>query len=204
MITVIDYGIGNLGSICNMLKKIGAETVVASDPLAVSRASKLILPGVGAFDAGMQRLAESGLIPALQTAAIERQVPLLGICLGMQLLTRRSEEGVCNGLGFIDAETVRFRAEEIEGRKIPHMGWSEVRENKKGALTNGIQQDERYYFVHSYYVKCVNRGDVLLTAEYGHEFDAAFLHKNIMGVQFHPEKSHKFGMRLFRNFVEGC
>lgn len=202
MITIVDYGVGNLGSIRNMLKKVGSESRITSFPSEISTANKLILPGVGAFDAGMRHLQNSGLIPALQERVKERGVPILGICLGMQLLTQRSEEGVLPGLGWVDAEAVRFKIEEGASLKVPHMGWNVVNPHKPSLLLNGAHPEERFYFVHSYFVRCSNRADVLLTARHGNEFDAAFESDNIMGVQFHPEKSHKFGMRLLRNFAE--
>jgi glutamine amidotransferase len=204
MITIVDYGVGNLGSIRNMLKKVGFECQITSDPAAIREASKLVLPGVGAFDAGMRQLQESGLIPALRERVMEHRVPILGICLGMQLLTRRSEEGQLAGLGWVDAEVTRFRFEPDSGLKVPHMGWNLVHPRKESLLLRDAEEEERFYFVHSYYVQCKNRDDVLLTAQYGYEFDAAFACDNIMGVQFHPEKSHKFGMRLLRNFAEVC
>lgn len=202
MITIVDYGVGNLGSIRNMLKKVGSESRITSVASEISAANKLILPGVGAFDAGMQHLQKSGLIPALQERVRERGVPILGICLGMQLMTQRSEEGVLPGLGWVDAEALRFKFEEGASFKVPHMGWNVVNPHKSSLLLSGAYPEERFYFVHSYFVRCTNRADVLLTARHGSEFDAAFESDNIMGVQFHPEKSHKFGMRLLHNFVE--
>lgn len=202
MITIVDYGVGNLGSIRNMLKKVGFESRVTSVPSEISAANKLILPGVGAFDAGMRHLHSSGLIPALQERVKERGVPILGICLGMQLLTQRSEEGVFPGLGWVDADVAKFKIEEGASLKVPHMGWNVVNPHKPSLLLNGARPEERFYFVHSYFVRCSNRADVLLTARHGNEFDAAFESDNIMGVQFHPEKSHQFGMRLLRNFAE--
>ncbi len=202
MITIVDYGVGNLGSIRNMLKKVGSESCITSVPSEISTANKLILPGVGAFDAGMRHLQNSGLLPALQERVKQRRVPILGICLGMQLLTQRSEEGVLPGLGWVDAEAVRFKVEEGASLKVPHMGWNVVSPQKPSLLLNGAHPEERFYFVHSYFVRCSNRADVLLTARHGNEFDAAFESDNIMGVQFHPEKSHKFGMHLLRNFSE--
>lgn len=202
MITIVDYGLGNLGSIRNMLKKVGFDSIIASDAAAIRNASKLLLPGVGAFDAGMRQLHNSRLIPILEERVFREKVPLLGICLGMQLLARRSEEGTLPGLGWIDADVVRFNFEAGSPLKVPHMGWNVVRPKKPSFLLPGIEEEERYYFVHSYYVRCDKAEDVLLTADYGHTFDAAFSCDNITGVQFHPEKSHKFGMRLLRNFAE--
>ncbi|SNB45055.1 imidazole glycerol phosphate synthase subunit HisH [Geobacter sp. DSM 9736] len=202
MITIIDYGMGNLGSIRNMLKKIGAESRISGDPSVVAESDKLILPGVGSFDAGIRNLSNSGLMQVLSERVTERKVPVLGICLGMQLMTRKSEEGTLPGLGWVDAETVRFSPPAGSTLKVPHMGWNTVTAAKESPLFSGAEPEERFYFVHSYYVRCLNREDVLLTAEHGQEFDAGFCCGNVAGVQFHPEKSHKFGMRFLRNFVE--
>lgn len=202
MITIVDYGMGNLGSIKNMLKKVGADCELTSEPAKIKTATKLILPGVGAFDAGMARLNASGLVPILNEQVLQRKVPVLGICLGMQLMTQSSEEGSLPGLGWVKARTIRFSFPEESRLKVPHMGWNVVMHNKPSDLTKNIEDEERFYFVHSYYVSCESREDVLMQAEYGHRFDAAFECGNLMGVQFHPEKSHKFGMRLLRNFAE--
>lgn len=203
MIAVIDYGMGNLGSIVNMLKKIGAEAIITSDAETIGRADKLILPGVGAFDHGMQSLHERGLVPLLEARVLEQRTPLLGICLGMQLLSRRSEEGSLPGLGWVEAETVRFQLNGHEpALKVPHMGWNFVQVRQPHATFEALPDDPRFYFVHSYHVVCADERTVLATTDYGHEFTSALIHDNIVGVQFHPEKSHKFGMKLLKNFVE--
>ncbi len=202
MIAIVNYGMGNLGSISNMLKKIGADAEVTSDPASIRCARKLILPGVGAFDAGMHQLAQLGLVDALNEQATIRRVPILGICLGMQLMTASSEEGVLPGLGWVDAETRRFDLPPGSALKVPHMGWNVVAASKSSALLRGADAEQRFYFVHSYRVHCRNPSDILLTAEYGGRFDAGFERDNFMGVQFHPEKSHRFGMALLRNFAE--
>jgi imidazole glycerol-phosphate synthase subunit HisH len=202
MIIIIDYGMGNVGSIRNMLKALGSESSVSADLDVIRSAKKLILPGVGAFDAGMNQLQQHDLRETLNEAVLERRVPILGICLGMQLMTRRSDEGVMPGLGWVDAEVVRFDRAVDPRLKIPHMGWNTVQPSKDSALLSGLTGEQRFYFVHSYRVRCAVRSDVLLTSEYGIQFDAAFEVDNIMGVQFHPEKSHRFGMSLLRNFVE--
>lgn len=198
MITVIDYGVGNLGSIVNMLRKVGVPATVTSAVDDVLVAKALLLPGVGAFDAAMERLQASGLIPVLNDR-VRDGVPLLGVCLGMQLLGQSSEEGQLPGLGWIDARTVRFAP--TPGLKIPHMGWSEVQPAKPAAILEGMPSRSRFYFVHSYHVRCGNPDDVLLTADHGQQFHAAVQHGNIHGVQFHPEKSHRFGMWFFRRFA---
>lgn len=202
-ITIIDYGVGNLGSIQNMLKKIGAQSEIATDVNAIERATKIILPGVGAFDAGMTQLNQSGLRPALDAAVLQKRVPVYGICLGMQLMTEGSEEGSLPGLGWVPAKTIRFLPEPNETLKIPHMGWSIVTKVKQSPALELLDNESRFYFVHSYHVDCRNRDDVLLTAQYGSvHFDAAFERENILGFQFHPEKSHRFGMMLLKAFLE--
>ncbi len=199
MITIVDYGMGNLGSIRNMLKRIGVAAEVTADATLLARASKIILPGVGAFDSAMQRINASGLRPVLERKALEERVPIIGICLGMQLLTRASEEGRLPGLGWIPAVTRRFP--ELPGLKVPHMGWNAVSEARASPLTAGLAADSRYYFVHSYYVRADDPADTVLTTHYGVTFDAAVAHGNLYGAQFHPEKSHKFGMRFLGNFA---
>lgn len=202
-ITIIDYGIGNLGSIRNMLKKLGVQSEIASDASTIERATKIILPGVGSFDTGMKQLNQSGFRVALDRAVLEKKVPVAGICLGMQMMTDGSEEGEIPGLGWVQAKTIRFVPPANETLKIPHMGWSVVAKEKQSQVLDLMGEEARFYFVHSYYVVCSNRRDVLLTARYGSIcFDAAFEHENIIGFQFHPEKSHRFGMALLRKFVE--
>lgn len=200
-IAVIDYGMGNIGSICNMLKYIGASHVVSGDPETIKSCDKAILPGVGHFDLAMQNLEQRGLIEPLRHLALERRMPLLGICLGMQLLGRSSEEGGQSGLGYIDAQARRFTAPAATGLKVPHMGWSEVDFAKRDPLLDGLGDSGRFYFVHSYCVTCNDPFDILGTTNYGQAFVSAFVRDNIAGVQFHPEKSHKYGIQLFRNFV---
>lgn len=203
MITIVDYGMGNLGSIRNMLKKIGVEAQISADPEVVARAGKLILPGVGAFDAGMENLARSGLQPVLDERVRDAGVPTLGICLGMQLMTRRSDEGTKPGLGWIDAEALRFEP-GAAALKVPHMGWNRVHLRREAALVADLPDEPRFYFVHSYYVRCRREDDVLLTTPYGPDFHSGVQRDNVWGVQFHPEKSHRFGMQLLRNFAERC
>lgn len=201
MITIVDYRMGNLGSISNMLKKLAVPSKITADPQDIAVARKLILPGVGAFDAGMDNLARSGLLPVLNERVLQARVPTLGICLGMQLMTQRSEEGRRAGLGWVAAEALLFRPADA-ALKVPHMGWNRVRPMRSAPLTDGLPDEPRFYFVHSYHVRCNAPEDVLLTTQYGEEFHSAFQHGNVMGVQFHPEKSHKFGMALLRNFAE--
>jgi len=203
MIVVVDYKMGNPGSVMNMLKRIGANVILSSDTGDIERAEKLILPGVGAFDTGINNLSELGLISILNRKALRDKTPILGICLGMQLMTSRSEEGSLPGLGWIDAETIRFRFDSNEGikSKIPHMGWNTVEIVHKHYLFDDMYPETRFYFVHSYYVRTNNDEDVLAKSFYGHQFVSAIARANIAGVQFHPEKSHKFGMKLLANFA---
>lgn len=207
MIVIVDYGMGNLGSIQNMLRKVGAEAKISAEAEDIERADKLILPGVGAFDTGMLQLRQRGLIELLNRKALEEKTPILGVCLGMQLMGKASEEGRLAGLGWLDAECIRFRFEAETSRlKIPHMGWNTVSIQREGTLFKDMPPEPRFYFVHSYHLVLREAGDVLATTEHGYAFVSAVQRGNIMAVQFHPEKSHKFGMRLYKNFVEaeGC
>ena len=199
MIAIIDYGLGNLYSIKNILKHIDADSVITSDPSEIRNADKIILPGVGKFDEGMNNLTSSGLDDVIKEEAIKGK-PILGICLGMQLLGISSEEGTCEGLGLVDFKTVRFNFPDNIDKKIPHMGWERV-QMKESPLTNGLGSNQRYYFVHSYHALCKQEGTAIITCNYGYEFAAGVRKGNIYGVQFHPEKSHRFGMRLLENFA---
>lgn len=199
MIAIIDYGLGNLASIKNMLKKNGTQSVITSSADQINIADKLILPGVGHFAKGMENLHKSGLIPILNELVLERKKPILGICLGMQLMTSFSEEGNVQGLGWIDANTIKFKLNNSDF-KIPHMGWSNVNFKLEDPLAISLQNLARFYFVHSYHVKCNNDFNILATTNYDSTFHSAIIKDNIRGVQFHPEKSHKFGMQLLKNF----
>jgi imidazole glycerol-phosphate synthase subunit HisH len=200
MITIIDYGMGNLGSIQNMFKRIKVESQITGDVTTISNAEKILLPGVGAFDAAMEKIENSGLLPVLNQKALTEKVPTLGICLGMQLLTRSSEEGRRPGLSWINGKTVKFNFTN-NSLKIPHMGWNSVDVKKDSPLINDLPGEPRFYFVHSFYVNCDNDSDVLTTTHYGVDFHSIIQHENIFGAQFHPEKSHKFGMKLLENFA---
>ncbi len=203
MIGVLDYGIGNIGSILNMIKKVGAEGCAITTAQALKQCDRLILPGVGAFDTGMALLEQSGMRQALDDA-VQRGVPLVGICLGMQLGGRRSEVGRSVGLGYIPFDLQRFRLEDQPELKIPHMGWDYVTLTQPDAmLTRDLEAHPRFYFVHSYHAVCDDPADVLMTCDYGYPFAAAVHRDNVWGTQFHPEKSHRFGMCLIRNFAKG-
>ena len=204
LIGILDYGIGNVGSIRNMLKKAGCESSIVYDAAALAACDKLILPGVGAFDEGMDRLDKSGMRQALDTAVTTGK-PVLGICLGMQMLGLSSEEGKCEGLGYIPFRNIRFRLQDQPGLKVPHMGWNYVTiKHEPDPIVRGVSEPPRYYFVHSYHAQCDNQADVLMLCEYGYSFVAAVRHGNVWGTQFHPEKSHRFGMSLLKNFAEVC
>lgn len=199
MIVIVDYGMGNLGSIVNMFKKIGAKAVISGDPEVIATAPKLLLPGVGSFDRAMERIHALDLKSLLDEQALVVKKPILGICLGMQLLTRGSEEGKLPGLGWVAADTVRFPS--MPGLRIPHMGWNVVQPATPSLLTQNLPVESRFYFVHSYHVRVDEEHKSILKCQYGVSFDAAVQKENIYGAQFHPEKSHRFGMQLLRNFA---
>ena len=201
MITILDIGMGNLGSVRNMLKYIGTSVAVESEPSKISVASKIILPGVGSFDAAIKKInRQKGMLTILKEKALDN-TPILGICLGMQLLTNKSEEGKLPGLGLIPAETIRFPSNPKI--KVPHMGWNDCIINNPSPITSNIDKNNnRYYFVHSYYVKVDNPAHSLMTSRYGVDFDSVIGRDNIFGMQFHPEKSHKFGMQILKNFID--
>mgnify|MGYP001160634981 FL=1 len=203
MIVVVDYGVGNLGSIVNMFKKVGAKVVASSDPVVIKDAEKLILPGVGAFDAAMRKFHETGLVPVVGELVLEKKIPVLGLCVGLQLMTKGSEEGREAGLGWFDAETIRFKFDgENAHLKVPHMGWNEAHVVREHPLVAGWDTESRFYFVHSYHVVAKETDAVLAETEYGVNIHSILGRGNIMGTQFHPEKSHRFGMRLLKNFAE--
>lgn len=200
MISIVDYGMGNLGSILSMFKRIGVGAKLVTDLEELSKADKILLPGVGAFDHAMERINGSGLREILDNKALKERVPILGICLGMQLLTRGSEEGKLSGLGWIAADTIKFPL--ADGLKVPHMGWNNVIFSGSNPLVNNLSEESRYYFVHSYYVQVDNQKNSMLKTKYDLTFDSAIQQDNILGVQFHPEKSHKFGMQLLKIFSD--
>ena len=199
MITIVDYGMGNLGSVFNMFKKIGVASKITSNIEEIKSATKLLLPGVGSFDMAMQKINDSGIKEVLDQKVLIEETPILGICLGMQLLTKSSEEGKEKGLGYINASTKRFSFVDKK-MKVPHMGWNIITKSSDSKLTEDFIAESRFYFVHSYYVKVVNQENAILKTNYGLDFDSAIQNKNIYGSQFHPEKSHKFGMKLLKNF----
>ena len=201
-VTIVDYGIGNLGSIKNMIRKVGGVANISSNPEDIALAKILILPGVGAFDSGMKHLHGSGLLDILNERVLEDNVPVLGICLGAQLMTKSSDEGVEKGLGWFDAHTLRMNFTDIPGRwPLPNVGWRDVSVANGYELLGGIEDTPRFYFVHSYYLSTQNESIISMTSRYGFDFVCGLHRANIHCVQFHPEKSHAFGMQFFRNFL---
>lgn len=200
-ILIANYGMGNLGSIVNMFKKVGGRAEICADQARIAAADKLVLPGVGAFDHGMRGLQVSGLREPLEEAVLRRGAPVLGVCLGMQLMLEASEEGQLSGLGWIAGRAARFPG-GAGCPRVPHMGWNGVRPVRDNPLLLSAEAAQRFYFVHSYKVECADPADVLAVTEYGQEFCSAFARGNIYGVQFHPEKSHAYGMAMFKRFLE--
>jgi imidazole glycerol-phosphate synthase subunit HisH len=199
-VVIIDYGMGNIRSVLNKVHRAGHEAVVSDDAGLIENADKLILPGVGHFKKGMEQLKKRGILELLNRKVLKDKIPIIGICLGMQLLTKHSEEGDATGLGWIDAETVRFKLNDIR-HKVPHMGWNSIEKKKESPLLNDIPDNSFYYFVHSYFVSCNDYSDILATTEYGNLFVSAVQRDNIYGTQFHPEKSHEWGEKMLNNFL---
>jgi imidazole glycerol-phosphate synthase subunit HisH len=203
MIAIVDYGSGNVRAIANIYKRLNVVAYVAARPEELERATKIILPGVGAFDQAMQHLSGSGMRDAVARRVLEERVPLLGICVGMQLLASRSEEGDLPGLGWLNGVVRRFNAAEFATRtQVPHMGWNTIAVARSHPLLAGLTGDSSFYFLHSYYMDCADPGEVLARTEYGRPFDCAVNAGNVHGVQFHPEKSHRNGVQVLKNFAE--
>jgi glutamine amidotransferase len=199
MVAIIDYGVGNLLAIQNIIKKAGGTSVISSDPEVIDRADKIILPGVGSFAYGMDQLVKRGMIDLLNEQALKKKKTILGLCLGAQLMTQESEEGNRQGLGWVQAVTKKFNSKHVS--ITPHMNWADVNFIRSSSLTGGLEK-ARFYFVHSYHFDFSNEQQIIGTAHYGYDFACAFQQDNIFGVQFHPEKSHRFGVRLFENFLQ--
>lgn len=200
MITIVDYGMGNLGSMLNMFKRIGVTAAIESDPAIIQQATKLVLPGVGAFDSAMTSInAISGLREILDHKVLIERAPILGVCLGMQMLTYSSEEGTQKGFGWIPGVTLRLPRQP--GLKVPHMGWNLALPGTPNRLTAQVGEEPRYYFVHTYCVHVDDPSHSIMRSHYGIDFDSAINRDNIYGVQFHPEKSHRFGMQILKNFA---
>jgi imidazole glycerol-phosphate synthase subunit HisH len=201
-LVVVNSGIGNLGAIPNMLKRIGVDAVVTDDPATIEGADKLILPGVGSFDAAARRLDELDLVPILNRKVLEQRTPVLGLCLGMQLLGEGSEEGELPGLGWIRGRAVRFHFDGSDpSMRVPHMGWNFVETAVATPLLDGLGDRPRFYFAHSYHVEVADDADAVGITRYGVEFPSVIARGNVYGAQFHPEKSHRFGLRFLENFI---
>lgn len=201
-IVIVDYGMGNLNSVKKVLEKMKIDVVVSSNRKDIAESDKLILPGVGHFAKAMSNLKKLDLLDTLHESVLVKKKPILGICLGMQLLAKKSEEGEAEGLGWIDAEVVRFRVSDKMKYKIPHMGWNRIHLKNDGLLMKNIPDLSEFYFVHSYYVKLKNQSDLLNETEYDFIFTSAVEKENIFGVQYHPEKSHDTGAQVIKNFIE--
>jgi glutamine amidotransferase len=200
MIIIVDYGMGNLGSVFNMFKKIGVQAKISNDLEEISKAEKILLPGVGSFDAAIKKINEVELMPILNFLALEKKIPVLGICLGMQLLMESSEEGSLPGFGWVKGAVKSFKKNIPDSLKVPHMGWNDVVITRPNPLSVGFSDEIKFYFVHSYFVKVEDMANQIMSCNYGIDFDAAIQKDNIFGAQFHPEKSHRFGMKLLKNF----
>jgi imidazole glycerol-phosphate synthase subunit HisH len=199
MTAIINYGVGNLVSVLNMFKRIGVDAIITNDIDDIKKASRLLLPGVGHFDTCMQRYNSSGLKSIIEQKVFEYKVPILGICVGAQMMTRGSEEGIEQGLGWVKADTVKFNIGN-SALKIPNMGWNELLLTQPSPLWNDLLEEPRFYFAHSFHFKFDTKEMVTGIANYGYEYPVAFRKNNIFGTQFHPEKSHKFGMKVLENF----
>jgi len=199
MIVVIDYGVGNVGSIISIINKIGFEVIQSCDPQVISKAHKLILPGVGAYDKAMMELNNRNLLSVLHREVIVNKKSILGICLGAQILGKSSEEGTLSGLGWIDMEVKKFNHLSL---RVPHMGWNYVKPSRPSPLFDlSPGEENKFYFVHSYYMECKSEEDVIGQTHYGYDFASVVNKENIYGVQFHPEKSHKYGFNLLQSFI---
>ena len=201
-IVIVDYGTGNLNSVHKSLDRLGVDSIISSDPNDIDSADKLILPGVGHFGNAMANLRELNLLDALHEAVLVKQKPILGICLGMELMANRSEEGNVAGLGWIDAEMIRFNISNKKRYKVPHIGWNKIWIKKNSLLMKNVSESSEFYFVHSYHLKINNQSDILNETQYELIYPSAIEKDNIFGVQYHPEKSHDAGEQLLRNFVE--
>ena len=202
MITLIDYGVGNIFAFQNVYKRLDIPTKIAKSSQDLVDAQKLILPGVGSFDYAMNRLNDSGMRVKLDELVLEKKIPVIGICVGMQMMGNRSDEGTEEGLKWIDGDILKFDEKLIQHRtKLPHMGWNDVVPVNNHSLFNGLERDAIFYFLHSFYFKCKNPSETIATSEYGIPFSSAVNKDHIFGIQFHPEKSHHYGERLLHNFA---
>lgn len=202
MIGIIDYGVGNIKAFANIYKSLDMPYRIVKNKVELTNVSKIILPGVGSFDHAMESLEQSGMREKLDDLVMNKEIPVIGICVGMQMLAKASEEGNKKGLGWIDAEVKKFDKDSVGNNPLPHMGWNSLNIKKDKALFKELEDTPRFYFLHSYYFKCLDRRNVLATAQYGDDFDCVVSHNNIYGIQCHPEKSHHNGVRLLKNFGE--
>lgn len=203
MITIIDYGLGNVLAFVNVYNRLNIPVSVAKSASDLDNATKLILPGVGSFDHAMQQFEQSGMRQPIELLVLQKAMPLLGICVGMQMLAKFSDEGELPGLGWIDGKVKKFDLSAMpRGTNLPHMGWNDMKPVVDGGLFKGLEQDARFYFLHSFYFECHQQSNVLAVTDYGGQFSCAVRRDNVYGVQFHPEKSHHFGSRLLKNFAE--
>ncbi len=202
MIAIIDYGVGNIRAFTNIYKKLNIPIKIAQSFEDLNDVTKLILPGVGAFDHAMEQLNQSGMRQRLDELVIQNKIPVIGICVGMQMLAHSSDEGILPGLGWMDASVKKFDVSKINfNTHLPHMGWNDVRLVKQSGILTGLEKEAKFYFLHSYYFHCNDQMDTIATTEYGIEFSCAVNKNNIYGVQFHPEKSHQYGIQLLHNFA---
>ena len=199
---VVNYGMGNINSVVKKLKIVGANYKIINSSNCFEDVDKLILPGVGHFEKAMQNLKKRNLLGPLNNSVLEKKTPVLGICLGMQLMAISSEEGKSNGLGWFDAKVRKFNIQDKLNFKVPQMGWNKISINKKSDLMNNIPEESEFYFIHSFYIKCNNENDILNRTIYESEFVSAIQKENIFGVQYHPEKSHEIGEKMFKNFIQ--
>ena len=201
MITIIDYGVGNINAFVNVYKRLNVEVKIAKSVTDLQDAQKLILPGVGHFDYAMSELIKSGMREKLDDLVMVQKVPIIGICVGMQMMGNSSDEGSLDGLKWIDAIVRKFDETKIQQvTKLPHMGWNDVQPIGSSSLFKGLEKEALFYFLHSYYFECKNKADILATSEYGEQFTCAAHNENVYGIQFHPEKSHHYGETLLHNF----
>ena len=202
MIAIIDYGLGNVRAFANLYTKSNIPFVIAKDTSDLENAQKIILPGVGSFDYAMQLLEASGMQETLSDMVLNHNVPVLGVCVGMQMLANSSDEGDLSGLGWIPGQVKKFESSSVnEEINIPHMGWNNINPVITSGLMEGLDSNSRFYFLHSYYFNCENEDSLLATTHYGNEFACAVHRNNVYGVQFHPEKSHRWGAKILENFA---
>ena len=203
MIAIINYGLGNVGSIHNMLNFLGVESKIIDSPSQLKDADKIILPGVGSFDRAIQQFNSSGMRELVEQLVVEVGIPILGVCVGMQMLANSSEEGKLPGLGWVDGNVKKFNVTSmLQSQNLPHMGWNNVRSEMEDGLFNDMKGKKRFYFLHSYYFDCFQESNIIGLTDYGFHFTSAIKKNNIFGVQFHPEKSHHYGAQLLKNFSE--